>query len=56
MKYFKKIQEQRINSPRGAIPNPAHPVDITSAMKTSSTEGRKGIYTSTKGRNGGDLS
>lgn len=51
-----KIQEQRIDSPRGSIRNPAKPVDIVSAMKTQPTEGRPGIYTSTRGRNGGDLS
>jgi len=50
---MKKLQEKRINSPRGSIPNPAHPVDIMSAMKTQPTEGRPGIYTNTKGRNGG---
>lgn len=50
-----KIQEQRINSPRTAqdpIPKRFSP----EMMKVSPTEGRPGIYTSTKGRNGGDLS
>ena len=32
-------REDHIESPRGAIENPAHPVDIMSAMKTSSTKG-----------------
>lgn len=51
-----KIQEQRIDSPRGSIRNPAHPADVLRDMITQPTEGRPGIYTSTKGRNGGDLS
>ncbi len=31
--------DDHIVSPRGAIPNPAHPVNIMSAMKTGSTKG-----------------
>ena len=49
---MKKIQEQQINSPRGAV-DPIPKRFSPDMMKTMSTEGREGIYTSTKGRNGG---
>ena len=47
-----KIQEQRIISPRTAQ-DPINPSGSTLQMKVQPTEGRPGIYTSTKGRNGG---
>lgn len=40
--------------PYGA--SPRIPRGSSLDMKTQPTEGRPGIYTSTKGRNGGDLS
>jgi len=49
----KRIREELIKTAPYGIKNPAHPVDIMSAMKTSSTEGRLGQKTSTAGRNGG---
>ncbi len=36
----RRVRENHlIDSPRGSIPNPAHPVDILSAMKNGSTKG-----------------
>ena len=50
----KRIREELIKTAPYGIRNPAHGADdILSRMKTSSTEGRQGIKTSTAGRNGG---
>ncbi len=36
----RRVRENHlIDSPRGAVPNPAHPVDILSTMKNGDTKG-----------------